>query len=70
MPVVCQAHYLARIIHESLAATTDMAVLPGVLGFRFLRRTVQVRLETNTLRLPGGTLIFVVSRQQLMNYSG
>jgi hypothetical protein len=26
-------------------------------------RTVQVRLETNTLRLPGGTSIFVVSRQ-------
>jgi hypothetical protein len=30
-----------------------MAVLPGVLGYRTLRRTVQVRLETNTLRLPG-----------------
>ncbi|MGB5921746.1 MAG: hypothetical protein WBH36_05940, partial [Syntrophobacteria bacterium] len=26
---------------------------------------VQVRLGTNTLRLPGGTPIFVVSRQQL-----
>ena len=35
---------LARIFHESLAATTDMAVLPGVLGCRPLRRTVQVRL--------------------------
>ena len=35
---------LARIFHESLAATTDMAVLPGVLGCRLLRRTVQVRL--------------------------
>ncbi len=43
-------------IHESLAATTDMAVLPGVLGRSFeqaqdrgltLRRTVQVRLGTN-----------------------
>jgi len=40
-----------------------MAVLPGVLGCSFglaqdkltLRRTVQVRLGTNTLRLPGGT---------------
>jgi hypothetical protein len=31
-----------------------------------LRRTVEVRLETNTLRLPGGTPIFVVSRQQFM----
>ena len=38
---------LARIFHESLAATTDMVVLQGVLGCRSLRRTVQVRLETN-----------------------
>jgi len=44
----------ARIFHESPAATKDMVVLPGVLGCRFLRRTFQVRLETNTLRLPGG----------------
>ncbi len=35
-----------------------MAVLPGVLGCRPLRRTVEVRLGTNTLRLPGGTPIF------------
>ena len=34
---------LGRIFHELLAATTDMAVLPGVLGCRPLRRTVQVR---------------------------
>ena len=47
----------ARIFYELLAATTDMAVLPGVLGCRSLRRTVQVRLGTNTLRLPGGTPI-------------
>ncbi len=33
-----------RIFHESLAATTDMAVLPGVLRCRLLRRTTQVRL--------------------------
>ncbi|MDH3950378.1 MAG: hypothetical protein OEV11_05015, partial [Deltaproteobacteria bacterium] len=59
---------LARIFYESLAATTDMAVLPGVLGCRPLRRTVQVRLGTNTLRFPGGTPIFVVSRQQFMKY--
>ena len=30
-----------------VTATTDMAVLPGVLGCRSLRRTVQVRLGTN-----------------------
>ena len=35
---------LARIFHELLAATEDMAVLPGVLGCRTLRRTLQVRL--------------------------
>ncbi|MDH3556586.1 MAG: hypothetical protein OES18_12115 [Deltaproteobacteria bacterium] len=43
----------------------DKAVLPGVLGCRSLRRTVQVRLGTNTLRLPGGTPICMVSQQQL-----
>jgi hypothetical protein len=37
---------LARIFHESLAATTDMPVLPSVLGCRPLRRTVQVRKPT------------------------
>ncbi|MEE9119906.1 MAG: hypothetical protein V3U56_01290 [Syntrophobacteria bacterium] len=47
-----------------------MAVLPGVLGCRTLRRTVQVRLGANTLRLPGGTPIFAVSRQQFMKYPG
>ena len=62
--------FLARIFQESLAATTDMDVLPGVLECRPLRRTVQVRLGTNTLRLPGGTPIFVVSRQQFMKYPG
>jgi hypothetical protein len=60
---------LARIFHELPAATTDMAVLPGVLGCWPLRRTVQVRLGTNTLRLPGGTPIFAVSRQQFMKYA-
>jgi hypothetical protein len=69
---VCSTLYanLARIFHESLTATTDMGVLPGVLGCRSLRRTVQVRLGINTLRLPGGTPIFVVSRQQFMKYPG
>src|SRR6056300_1436232 len=51
-------YFRARIFHKSLAATTYMAVLPGVLGCRPLRRTVQVRLGTNTLRLPGGKSIF------------
>ncbi len=58
------------MFHELLAATTDMDALPGVLGCRPLRRTVQVRLETNTLRLPGGTPTFVVSRQQFMKHPG
>jgi len=66
----CRGAYQARIIHESLAATTNMAVLPGVLECRTLRRTVQVRLGSNPLRLPGGTTIFVVSRQQFMKYPG
>jgi hypothetical protein len=58
------------MFHESLAATLDMAALPGVLGCRLLRRTVQVRLGTNTLRLPGGTTIFIVSRQKFMKHPG
>jgi hypothetical protein len=61
---------LARTLHELLAPTTDMAALPGVLGCRPLRRTVQVRLGTDTLWLLGGTPIFVVSRQQFMKYPG
>ena len=61
---------LARIFHESLAATVDMAVLPGVLGCHTLLRTVQVRLGSHTLRLPGGTPIFTVSRQQFMKHPG
>jgi len=61
---------LARMFHESLAATADMVVLPGVLGYRTLRRTVQVRLGSNTMRLPGGTPIFTVSRHQFMKHPG
>ena len=56
-----QGEALARMFHELLTATTDMAILPGVLGCRPLRRTVLVCLGSNTLRLPGGTAIFVVS---------
>ncbi|MEE9121962.1 MAG: hypothetical protein V3U56_11850 [Syntrophobacteria bacterium] len=47
-----------------------MAVLPGVLGCRPLRRTVQVRLGPNPLWLPGGTAIFAASRRQFMKYPG
>jgi hypothetical protein len=61
---------LARMFRESLAATLDMFVLPGVLRCRLLRRTIQVRLGTNTLRFPGGTPIFMVSRHQSMNHPG
>jgi hypothetical protein len=61
---------LARIFHESLAATAALAVLPGVLGGWPLRRTVQVRLGTNSLRLPGGTPIYAVSRHQFMKHPG
>jgi len=43
----------ARIFHELPAAAADMSVLPSVLGCRTLRRTVQVRLGSNLLRLPG-----------------
>jgi hypothetical protein len=39
-PSILSQGYLARMFHESPAATVDMAVLPGVLGCRNLRRTV------------------------------
>jgi hypothetical protein len=52
---------LARIMHEPPAPTADMAVLPGVLGSRSLRRTEQVRLSLESLRLPGGTTISTIS---------
>jgi len=59
---------LARMFHEWPNATTDMAVLPGVLECRTLRRTVQVRLGPNTLWLPGGTPISIVSPQQFIKH--
>jgi hypothetical protein len=40
---------LVRIMHEPPAATADLAVLPGVLGSRTLRRTEQVRLRSEPL---------------------
>ncbi|MCG6944944.1 MAG: hypothetical protein LJE87_06320 [Deltaproteobacteria bacterium] len=47
-----------------------MAVLPGVLGPRTLRRTVKVRLGCESLRVPGGTAIFTVSPRRCMNNAG
>jgi len=61
---------VAWMFHGSPAATADIGVLPGVLGCRTLRRTIQVRLETNTLRLPGGTFISTVSRLRSMKHPG
>ncbi len=62
--------HLARIFHESSAATADMVALPGVLGYRTLRRTIQVRLRSNSLRFPGGTAISTVSLQQFVKHPG
>jgi hypothetical protein len=58
------------MFHDSAASTVDMIVLPGVLGPQTLRRTVQVRLGFESLRLPGGTLIFTVSRHRIMKHPG
>ena len=61
---------LTRIFHESSTGTVDMAVLQGVLEPRTLRRTVQVRLGSEPLRLAGGTPICKVSLRQFMKYAG
>jgi hypothetical protein len=61
---------LARIFYELLAATLDMGILLAVLGYRLLRRTIQVRLGPNTLRLPSGTPIFMLSRHQVIKHPG
>ncbi|MEJ2233197.1 MAG: hypothetical protein P8X67_04670 [Syntrophobacterales bacterium] len=47
-----------------------MSVLPGVLRYGTLRRTVRVRLGSDSLRLPGVTPISTVSRHQFMKYTG
>jgi len=65
---------LARITHEPPAATAAMAVLPGVLGSRTLRRTEQVRLRFESRGaagwLPGGTTSSTVSRRRLVHNAG
>ena len=64
------AEEIARIFNEWSAATADMTALPGVLGCRALRRTIQVRLGFNPLRLPSGTAIFAASRRQFIKHPG
>jgi hypothetical protein len=55
------AAHLARIFHEWSTATADIIFPPGVLGPQTLRRTVQVRLGSEFLRLPGSKRISTVS---------
>jgi len=57
-------------MHEPPAAIVDLAVLPGVRGSRTLRRTGQVRLRSESLWLPGGTAISVISRRRLVHNAG
>jgi hypothetical protein len=57
-------------MYEPPAAITDLAVLPGVLGSRTLRRTEQVRLRFEPLRLPGGTTISTISLRRLVHNAG
>jgi hypothetical protein len=61
---------VALIMYESAAPTMDMTVLPGVLEPRTLRRTVQVGLGFESLRLLGGTAIFKVARHRFIHYKG
>ena len=61
---------LAQMFYELLAATLDMGILLAVLVYRLLRRTIQVRLGTNTLRLPSGTPIFMLPRHQFIKHPG
>ena len=63
-----------------VTTTTDMAVLPGVLGCSFdrLRTGSPCDVLSSTPRtqsrglagLPGGTAIFAISRRQLVKYPG
>ena len=61
---------VACIVHEPPAAIADLAVLPGVLGSRPLRRTKQVRLRSAPLRLLGGTAISAISLRRLVHNAG
>src|SRR5512139_3304419 len=58
-------------MHEPPAATADLAVLPGVLRSRTLRRTEQVRLSSESRGaagwLPGGTTISTISRRRVVH---
>jgi hypothetical protein len=71
---MCSDGLLARIMHEPSAATADLAVLPGVLGSRTLRRTEQVRLRSESRGaagwLPGGTTISPILRRRLVHNAG
>ncbi|MGB7064695.1 MAG: hypothetical protein WBF55_06050, partial [Syntrophobacteria bacterium] len=71
----------ARMFHESpapdrgygrpsLRAVGSTSRKPGVLGCCTLRRTVQVRLGSNPLWLPGGTPISTVSRRRFVKHPG
>jgi hypothetical protein len=46
-PTPLRRRSLTRIMHELPAATADLAVLPGAVGSRTLRRTQQVRLSSS-----------------------
>ena len=58
------------MFYESPATTADMIVLPGVLGCRILRRTIQVRLGSNPLRWPGDTTLSAISRREFVKHPG
>ncbi len=59
------------MFHETVAATADMVVLTGVLGPRILRRTIQVRLGSESLRLPGGTpILFALAALRSVTQAG
>ncbi len=70
--------FLTRQFHEWPAATADMTVLTGVLGCSFDRLRTGSPCDVlfkyasgpNPLRLPGGTAISTVSRQQFMKLTG
>jgi hypothetical protein len=54
----------------SLRAGGSTSRKPGVLGPRTLRRTEQVRLRSEPLRLPGGTTISAISLRGLVHNAG